>query len=367
MTGENMSSPKITVVIPMYNCEQYVDGVLSMFAEQSFRDFEVVCVIDGATDNTKESVEAFCKTDERFRFLVQENAGAGAARNTGLDHAKGEFIVWADADDAYSKDFLKSLYKVGKKLRAEIVMCLFSTMDFQTNTSFRSGFNPSVFKDGKVYDHNEINNLASSVVSRVTNKLYGRDFIINTGIRFSESVISNDIFFNFATLFSANRIATVRRDLLEYRLNINPESLTSKRRAHLTVVLDELEKIYRWMNEHDKLKDHLADYMTIFNNSVSYSCGFEMDESFLQGVARILNTEDPWCKMSSEEISSYAGEIVFASNAKEKLDKAEKEKPRSALEKERKARNQVNAASYIRKISFEQYGRDFNDPNSMPR
>ena len=337
-----------------------------MFAEQSFRDFEVICVIDGATDNTKELVEAFCKSDERFRFLVQENAGAGAARNTGLDHAIGEFIVWADADDAYSKDFLKSLYEVGEKLRAEIVMCLFSTMDYQTNTSFRSGFNLSAFEDGKVYAHNEINNLVSSVASRVTNKLYRRDFIINAGIRFSESVISNDIFFNFATLFSAKRIATVRRDLLEYRLNINPKSLTSKRRTNLTVVLDELEKIYRWMNEYDIIKDHLADYMTIFNNSVSYSCGFEPEESFLQGVARTLNAEEPWCKMSSEEISSYAGEIVFASNAREKLNKAEKEKSQFATEKERKARSQINSAYYIRKKSFEQYGRDFNDPNSMP-
>ena len=361
-----MNSPKITVVIPMYNCEQYAEGVLSMFAEQSFRDFEVVCVIDGATDNTKELVEAFCKSDERFRFLIQENAGAGAARNMGLDHAIGEFIIWADADDAYSKDYLKSLYEVGEKHRAEIVMCLFSTTDYLTDTRFRSGFNLSVFEDGKVYAHNEIYKLASSVVSRVTNKLYRKGFIIDTGIRFSESVISNDIFFNFATLFSANRIATVRQDLLEYRLNINPESLTSKRRTNLTVVLDELEKIYRWMNEHDKIKEHLTDYMTIFNNSVSYSCGFEPEESFLNGVARILNTEDPWCKMSSKEISSYAGEIVFASNAKEKLKKAEKEKSQFASEKERKARNQINAASYIRKISFEQYGRDFNDPNSMP-
>lgn len=362
-----MNSPKITVVIPMYNCEQYVDGVLSMFAEQSFGDFEVVCVIDGATDNTKELVEAFCKTDDRFRFLVQENAGAGAARNTGLDYATGEYIIWADADDAYSKDYLKSLYEAGEKHRAEIVMCLFSTTDYLTNIKFRSGFNLSVFEVGKVYAHNEINNLLSSVASRVTNKLYRRDFIINNGIRFSESIISNDIFFNAATLLSASRIATVRQDLLEYRLNVNQESLTSKRGRNLIVVLDELEKIYRWMDEHDKIKDHLADYMTIFNNSVSYSCGFEMDESFLQGVARILNTEEPWCKMSSEEICSYAGEIVFASNAKEKLNKAEKEKSQFATEKERKARSQINSAAYIRKVSFEQYRRDFNDPNSMPR
>ena len=362
-----MNSPKITVVIPMYNCEQYVNGVLSMFAEQSFTDFEVVCVIDGATDNTKELVEAFCKSDDRFRFLVQENAGAGAARNTGLDHAIGEFIIWADADDAYSKDYLKALYEAGEIHRAEIVMCLFSTTDYLANIRFRSGFNLSVFEDGKVYAHNEINNLLSSVASRVTNKLYKRDFIINKGIRFSESVISNDIFFNVATLLSASRIATVRQNLLEYRLNINRESLTSKRGANLKVVLDELEKIYRWMNEHDKIRDHLADYMTVFNNSVSYSCGFRMDESFLQGVARVLNAEDPWCKMSSGEIISHAREIVFASKAIEKLNNAEKENNQSTIEKERKARNQINAAAYLRKISFEQYGRDFNDPNSMPR
>ena len=72
-----MNSPKITVVIPMYNCEQYAEGVLSMFAEQSFRDFEVVCVIDGATDNTKELVEAFCSV-QSARMMAMDSANKNA-------------------------------------------------------------------------------------------------------------------------------------------------------------------------------------------------------------------------------------------------------------------------------------------------
>ena len=103
-------SPKISVVIPMYNCEEFVHGVLGMFSDQSFTDFEVICVIDGATDGTEEKVKKFCETDDRFRYVVRENGGTGAARNTGIDEAKGKYILWADADDLYDRNLLEKMY-----------------------------------------------------------------------------------------------------------------------------------------------------------------------------------------------------------------------------------------------------------------
>ena len=84
MQKEMTHTPKVSVVIPMYNCEEFVPDLLGMFSEQSLDDFEVVCVIDGATDGTEEVVKEYCKTDDRFRYVARENGGAGAARNTGI-------------------------------------------------------------------------------------------------------------------------------------------------------------------------------------------------------------------------------------------------------------------------------------------
>ena len=362
-----MHRPKITVVIPMFNCAQYVENLFSMFKKQSLRDFEVLCVIDGATDNTKEVVTAFCESDKRFRYLVQENAGAGAARNTGLEHALGEYVVWADADDAYSSDYLKTMYKAGKKHRAEIVMCRFNTTDYLAQHSFQGGFNKKKKKKGNTYAHNEINISESLIASRVTNKMYKKEFILDKGIRFSESKVNEDVFFNYAALFSADRIVAVHEVLLEYRLNINPESITSKRNACLTVAANEFRKMYNWMKSQGLLDEHLADYLTIFSNSVSYSCSFEMDEASLQEITAVLNTEEPWSAMTSGEIAAHAEQVIFAPAAKDRLERMDGDLSPSTKIIKRRAINQINAAACIRKMSLEQYGRDFDDPNSMPR
>lgn len=84
--SESVSTPErpaVTVVFPMYNCARYVPDLLASFSAQSFGDFEVICVIDGATDDTEELVAAHCRADSRFRYAVRENGGAGAGRYPG--------------------------------------------------------------------------------------------------------------------------------------------------------------------------------------------------------------------------------------------------------------------------------------------
>ena len=124
-----MNKDRILLFIPMYNCEQFVSDLLKMFSEQSFTDFELICIIDGATDGTEDAVKKCCETDYRFRYVVRENGGAGAARNTGIDEAKGKYIVFCDADDEYSSEYLLKLYEAAESNEAEISVCGMLTYD----------------------------------------------------------------------------------------------------------------------------------------------------------------------------------------------------------------------------------------------
>ena len=123
-------NPKVSVIIPMYNCEQFIPDLLKMFSDQSFKDFEVICVIDGATDGTEEAVKKYCEIDDRFRYVVRDNGGAGATRNTGIDEANGKYIIFSDADDLYSKDYLLKLYTAAERDDAEIAVCGTITFDY---------------------------------------------------------------------------------------------------------------------------------------------------------------------------------------------------------------------------------------------
>src|SRR3954454_16562929 len=90
---------RVSVVVPIYNVERYVGECLQSIADQTFSDLEVVMVDDGSTDGRAAVAEAFAHRDGRFRLVTQANGGLSAARNTGLDEAIGEFLVFADSDD----------------------------------------------------------------------------------------------------------------------------------------------------------------------------------------------------------------------------------------------------------------------------
>ena len=113
-------APKISVVIPIYNAEEYLEECLESVVGQTLRDIEIICINDGSTDNSAKICEKYAKKDKRIIFVSTENKGPGAARNTGLGFAKGEFIGFVDSDDWIDLDFYEKLYTAAVETDADI-------------------------------------------------------------------------------------------------------------------------------------------------------------------------------------------------------------------------------------------------------
>lgn len=103
-----MTNPAISIIIPAYNCEKKIDRCLQSIMHQSFADFEVIIIDDGSKDATATICREYCERDSRFKLVRQSNKGVSTARNTGLDNAKGIYIVFADSDDEANSDWLES-------------------------------------------------------------------------------------------------------------------------------------------------------------------------------------------------------------------------------------------------------------------
>ena len=99
--------PLISVVVPVYNVEKYVKECIESILEQSFKNFELIIVNDGSTDNSLNRVLEF--KDDRIVLINQKNMGLSGARNTGIHHAKGKYITFIDSDDWISKDYLNEM------------------------------------------------------------------------------------------------------------------------------------------------------------------------------------------------------------------------------------------------------------------
>ena len=112
---------KVSVIIPVYNGEKYLEDTLKSISAQTLSEIEILCVDDGSTDHSWEILQQFAAQDSRIVLLKQKNAGAGAARNYGLKTAKGKYIAFIDSDDLYpSVHTLQMMYEAAEKNQALI-------------------------------------------------------------------------------------------------------------------------------------------------------------------------------------------------------------------------------------------------------
>ena len=117
------SAPLVTVIVPVYNVEKYLVRCLDSIASQTYRNLEIIVVNDGSTDASGEICRQYVEHDPRMLLLFQENQGSAVARNLGLNHASGEYVVFVDSDDYISECFVEALLNQAIKYDAPIVVC----------------------------------------------------------------------------------------------------------------------------------------------------------------------------------------------------------------------------------------------------
>ena len=106
----------ISIIIPIYNGENYINRMLECIEKQTFTNYEVILVNDGSYDATESICLKYTESNKKFKYIFQENGGVATARNNGIDNSTGEYIVFLDADDYIENDYLECLYR---ELRSE--------------------------------------------------------------------------------------------------------------------------------------------------------------------------------------------------------------------------------------------------------
>lgn len=118
-----MRKIKVSICIPVYNADNYLIQCLESIVNQTFSDFEIICINDGSTDNSKEILENYKKNYNFIKVINQKNMGVIAARIRAYNEASGEYIAWVDADDFVEKNMYSKLYNTAKENNADIVYC----------------------------------------------------------------------------------------------------------------------------------------------------------------------------------------------------------------------------------------------------
>ncbi|KZX10261.1 glycosyltransferase family 2 protein [Methanobrevibacter filiformis] len=294
---KNQTPPKVSVIMPIYNSEKYLEECLDSVINQTLKDIEIICVNDGSTDKSLKILEKYSNKDKRIIIINQKNQGAGESRNKGLLIAKGEYLSFLDSDDFFEADMLKSAYEKAKSADSEIVLFKLCTYDDKTKESIDNNwwiFNSNNIVKKEPFSKYDVEEHFFQLTNPAAhNKLFKHDFIINNRIKFLNLKSSNDVTFTLIAMFKAKKISTINKSFVNYRINTN-NSITSERGKYPGSIIKAHEffikqcKLNEFFVNNPKLKE--SYYTSVLGNfRYEYShCNDETKRLFLKKIESIL-------------------------------------------------------------------------------
>lgn len=245
-----MPNPKISVIIPIYNVEPYLDETFTSLLNQSFKDYEIIVVNDGSTDDSDRIVRKYQATNPCIKYYQQANQGQSAARNLAMQYAQGEYIYFMDADDVMKPEALEQCYEYIQRTQADFIF-------FDGEVMYEKGASPITWgdyhrthlvKEYQKYAGNFLLNLMldhwkhSCVVWLL---MIRKSYINRIQLNFYNGIIHEDELYTTLLTLQSNNIFALQKSLVKHR--IRKDSTMGKRYSKRNIncyltVFDELFK-----------------------------------------------------------------------------------------------------------------------------
>lgn len=265
---------KISVIVPVYNVEKYLEKCLKSLVNQTLDDIEVLVINDGSPDNSQKIIDNFVKKyPNKVRSFITENGGQGSARNFGINKAKGEYIMYVDSDDYVEASMALTMYNKAKEEDSDIVVC----GNYVVDEDYK------IIKTESCYAYSDKDNALLNILfgkMAVWNKIYKKELILDKKIEFRSRVWYEDVDFTMKAFFNAKKISFVDEAFYDYLLRegstMNNNNL--ERNLELNLSFDALISYCKENNIYDK---YLAE--------LEFLCIYHM---YICGITRIINTQN---------------------------------------------------------------------------
>lgn len=252
-----MTAPALSVIVPVYNVEEYLDCCCQSILRSTFRDFELILVNDGSTDHSYDIASRIAESDRRVVLLTQQNAGLSAARNTGMAHARGEYIIFVDSDDWIEPECLASLYENIRTQQSDIGCCQIQYVNSRNERSIskRATDKSSIAGSEILKDVLEINHFPTSACG----KIYSRKFLNQNNLSFRSGIVNEDTLFSIQCGCAARKISFVNAVLCNIREREGSISRSSFERLFkdmdlaLTYAQEAIQDAQRWNPEIERI------------------------------------------------------------------------------------------------------------------
>ncbi len=269
----------LSIIIPVYNLQDYIPNTLNKIIGQSLQNIEIICINDGSTDNSLKILEEYKNKDKRIKIINQENQGPAVSRNNGINIACGEYVAFIDGDDYPEEDFyFEKLYNRAKESDADIV---------------KAAYKNSLSREFGIYRNKKIKENKTNFCTEYCSAVFKRDFLIKNKLYFPNLIDMEDPVFAFKCALCAEKIEVV--DNLFLQITKRNDSLTNRKltKAQIEDKIKGLKEIIELANKSNIEPDSYGYVCASFYSNVyKYAQKFKNKKLFLNLYEAIKYKEE---------------------------------------------------------------------------
>lgn len=286
--------PKVSVIVPVYNVEQYVEKCLETLVNQTLQEIEIIVVNDGSTDNSKQIVEKVRNQfPEKIVYVEKENGGLSDARNYGIPHAKGEYIAFLDSDDYVEKDMYQKMYELAQKENSDMVEC-----DFYWEYPDKQKIDTGELYEGK-------KEMLEKVRVVAWNKLIKREILEKAKVQFPKGYRYEDVPFTYKLIPYLEKVSFLKEPCIHY---IQREgSISNSQNERNREIFEVLQDVINYYKEKGIYKTYETELEYVYTRYAFCSSFLRMvkiqdkklREKLLEETWKNVNTNFPNWKKNS--------------------------------------------------------------------
>ena len=291
---------KISVIIPVYNVEKYIEECIDSTINQTYPNLEILLIDDGSTDNSGKICDEYALKDDRIKVIHQINGGLGNARNTGLNNATGDYIMFADSDDFFTPNACEVMLNEIESKNADYVI-----------GNYQNCTEESVLWEKPIFDIDKYKNFKLSIKdyknsfyimnSSVCNKIFKTSFLNKIGVRFEEGIPAEDAIFSTYCFMKSKNVYYISNVMYLYRQRVEASSIST---SCSYKYFEGISKAYKLIYENFKENDGIGFYRYFYAKSMTYILYKFIDSHLLTEEEKInILAEMRWFYKLSKELN----------------------------------------------------------------
>lgn len=295
----NTKLPLVSVIIPVYNIEEYIADCLYSILKQSYNNWEAVVVNDGSTDSSLEICESFAKRDSRFKVITTKNGGSSNARNHGLDNVKGNYVMMVDGDDMLMPDAIKTSVEQISQSKVDILCTSCRLITEDGEKVLRTWSQTPIARLEAMTTLRMIH--SGHIISGIWAKIYRAELLKD--IRFNLKLrMAQDVFFNTELLLRYPGISVAITDVVTYQYRICGTSVS--RNQPKTKIRPYIEESAILISQYSKTRD--AATLSLISNSIF---GTLLEEIIRKPL--LSRYPDEWCLNLISRLTPYVSDLRY--------------------------------------------------------